>query len=75
MSRLTVREIEVADLFCEGFVSKEVADKLNITKATAERHRENVYRATFSHNVAQLFWWMIRNKVGQTYKKISQLCS
>lgn len=70
---LTPKQIEAADLICAGLETKEVADKLGITYHTAERHRNDIYVRTGSHNVAQLFWWMLRSKTGQTWKTVSNL--
>lgn len=70
---LTPKQIDVADLICEDLVIKEVANKLKITPHTADRHRQDIYVRTGSHNVAQLFWWMLRSKTGQTWKAASGL--
>jgi DNA-binding CsgD family transcriptional regulator len=39
---LTDREIEVMSLIVQGFINKEIADKLNIGIATVITHRKNI---------------------------------
>jgi DNA-binding NarL/FixJ family response regulator len=39
---LTRREIEVMALIVQGFINKEVADKLNIGLSTVITHRKNI---------------------------------
>lgn len=39
---LTAREIEIADLLCEGFTAKEAAGALSISYKTVEKHHENI---------------------------------
>jgi DNA-binding NarL/FixJ family response regulator len=39
---LTDREIEVMSLIVQGFINKEIADKLNIGLATVITHRKNI---------------------------------
>ena len=39
---LTDREIEVMSLIVQGYINKEIADKLNIGLATVITHRKNI---------------------------------
>ena len=39
---LTDREIEVMSLIVQGYINKEIADKLNIALATVITHRKNI---------------------------------
>jgi DNA-binding CsgD family transcriptional regulator len=39
---LTDREIEVMSLIVQGYINKELADKLNISLATVITHRKNI---------------------------------
>lgn len=41
---LTAREREMLDLLCQGFVNKEVADKLQISYNTVKVHFNNIYK-------------------------------
>lgn len=40
---LTEREIEVLSLLKKGFISKEIASQLGISKNTVENHKQNMY--------------------------------
>ena len=39
---LTDREIEVMSLIVQGYINKEIADRLNIGLATVVTHRKNI---------------------------------
>jgi len=52
--RLTLRELEVAQLLAEGKVTKEIATMLGTTTSTAATHRTNVMRKLGAHNLAQM---------------------
>ena len=41
--RLTQREQEVARLCSEGLLSKEIADRLDISQRTVETHKNNIF--------------------------------
>ncbi len=41
---LTAREQEIANLACEGLLSKEIAARLNISQRTVESHKNNIFR-------------------------------
>jgi len=44
VSKLTHREIQVAELVCEGYINKMIANKLHISPATVKSHMQNIYR-------------------------------
>lgn len=50
---LTTREIEVTELSAKGYPIKEIADRLNISKRTVEKHRSNVMRKTGTTNIIE----------------------
>lgn len=54
------REKEVLILICQGLVNKEIADKLNISKRTVDRHRDNLMKKTSSRNTAELMMHAIK---------------
>lgn len=56
--RLTSREIEIANLAIEGFLNKEIADKLGISTRTVETHRNNIYRKLDISNISELRYYM-----------------
>jgi len=51
---LTVREREVLTLIAEGYRNKEIAEELNISVKTAEKHRANLMEKLDLHNVQAL---------------------
>jgi DNA-binding NarL/FixJ family response regulator len=48
-ARLSQREREILDLLAQGFVTKEVADKLGITLSTAQTHMRKIYSKLHVH--------------------------
>lgn len=42
--QLTNRELEIASLCCQGLISKEIADRLDISQRTVETHKGNIFR-------------------------------
>ncbi len=51
---LTDREIEVMSLIVQGFINKEIADKLNIGLATVVTHRKNIMEKLGMKSVSAL---------------------
>lgn len=51
---LTARESEILDLIAQGYTSKEIARKLDISPYTVNTHRDNLRRKLGVHNGAQL---------------------
>jgi DNA-binding NarL/FixJ family response regulator len=51
---LTNRELEVVVLIAEGYLNKEIADRLGIGVRTVETHRERAMRKFDCHNTAQM---------------------
>ena len=51
---LTDREIEVLSLIAQGFLNKEIADKLNISLTTVITHRKNIQEKLGKKSVAAL---------------------
>ena len=57
---LTDREIEVANLLCEGKQSKEIAAKMIVGKRTVDFHLDNIYRKLGVKNRVQAVLRLIR---------------
>jgi DNA-binding NarL/FixJ family response regulator len=58
---LSAREIEVARLVAEGFSSKEVASRLNLSVRTVEKHRANIMDKIGVREVASLVRWCVQS--------------
>lgn len=53
-SRFTEREFQLFRLLVQGAATKEIAENLNISPRTAEKHRENLFKKANVRNIAQL---------------------
>lgn len=51
---LSPRELEIIDLVCKGFSSKEIAAKLYLSEHTVLTHRKNISKKTYTNNLASL---------------------
>ncbi len=58
---LSAREIEVARLVSEGFSSKEIAARLNLSVRTVEKHRANIMDKIGVREVASLVRWCVQS--------------
>lgn len=58
---LSVRELEVLPLICQGMSNQEIADKLFISKRTVDKHRANILAKTGAKNTANLVVYAIKN--------------
>lgn len=58
-SLLTVREKEILKLIAQGFINKEIADKLNISLNTVLTHRKNIITKTGIRTVSGLTFFCI----------------
>lgn len=61
--KLTQRETEVLELILKEFTSKEIADKLFISKQTVDTHRINLLEKTGSRSVVGLMKYAISNNI------------
>lgn len=59
--KFSERELQVIELICEGFVSKQIADKLALKKRTVERYRDIIMEKMDVGNVAALVVYAITN--------------
>ena len=58
---LTVREIEVLSLVVQGFINKEIADRLNISLPTVVTHRRNITEKLGVRSVSALTIYAVMN--------------
>jgi DNA-binding NarL/FixJ family response regulator len=61
--QLSVREQEILALICKGFSNTEIANELNISKRTVEKHRSNILVKTQTYNTASLVMFAVENKL------------
>lgn len=57
---LTPRQQEVLTLIAEGFMNREIAERLTISVKTVERHRENIMNRLNLHSRTELVKYAIR---------------
>jgi len=63
---LSTRELEVARFVAEGFSSKEIASRLNLSVRTVEKHRANIMDKIGVREVASLVRWCIQSGIVKT---------
>jgi DNA-binding NarL/FixJ family response regulator len=59
---LTIREVEIMVLICQGHTTQEISERLYISAKTVETHRCNLFFKAGVHNVAGLIAWAVRNQ-------------
>lgn len=60
---LSERETEILQSICQGLSNLEIAEKLNISKRTVDKHRENILQKTKARNTAGLVMFAIKNGI------------
>jgi DNA-binding NarL/FixJ family response regulator len=60
---LSDREIEIIRLICKEQSSQEIADKLNISLNTVNKHRESIFQKTNAKNVVGIVMYAIKNNL------------
>lgn len=60
---LSARELEVARLVAEGFSSKEIASRLDLSARTVEKHRANIMDKIGVREVASLVRWCVQSGI------------
>ena len=61
--KLTDREREVLQLIAEGYSTREIADKLNVSVKTVGVHRTNLMEKLEIHNVTDLVKYALRKGI------------
>ncbi len=62
-THLSEREIEILQKICQGYSNQEIADQLNISKRTVDKHRSNLLEKTGSKNTANLVIYALKHKL------------
>ncbi len=60
---LSERENEVLYHICKGLSNQKIAETLNVSKRTIDKHRENILSKTQSKNTATLIMYAINNNL------------
>ncbi len=60
---LTRRELEVLQLFAQGYNNSEIADKLFLSVRTIESHKNHILQKTNMKNSVELIKFAIKNKI------------
>lgn len=66
----TKRELEVLELICKQYTTKDIADKMFLSPRTVDSHRNNLLLKTDSKNVAGLVIYALKNKLINLEKDI-----
>jgi DNA-binding NarL/FixJ family response regulator len=61
-NNLTIRELEIMMMICQGLTTQEISDKLYISNKTVESHRSNIFIKSNVRNSAGLIVWAIKNQ-------------
>ena len=62
---LSNRELEVLKEVCNGKTDKEIANQLKISEHTVHTHRQNTYKKTQTHTIAELVKYGLKNNLLQ----------
>ena len=57
---LTLREKEILKLLVEGSSNRDIADRLHVSLATVETHRNNVFHKLHLHSLPELILYAVR---------------
>lgn len=61
--RLSLQDLEILKLICDGVQSSEIADKLCLSKRTIDKHRSNIMHKLNVSNTAQLISYVFKNNL------------
>lgn len=59
-TEITSREMEVLQLICHQYSTREISEMLSITEKTVEGHRKMLLEKTRSKNIAGLVWYAMQ---------------
>lgn len=60
---MTERQLQILRLAAEGFNSKQIGAKLNITFRTVEEHKRAMFQKTGAINIANLIYIVMKEKI------------
>ena len=62
-ANLTNKEMEILQLICKEYSTKEIAEKLVISTRTVEGHRDNVLHKIGARNIVGIVMYAIKNNL------------
>ena len=62
-TKLTEREFEIIKLIAEGFLNKEISDKLNISIRTVDTHKSNIFHKLKLRSSIDIVKYAIKNGI------------
>lgn len=65
ISTLSSREIEIANLLCNGLSNKQIADQLFLSPKTVDNHRTNIMRKLEVHNIVGLIRFCLKHGLAE----------
>ena len=63
VQKISKREIQILELICKGYSNHKIAEELNISYRTIERHKTNLLLKTETHNTVNLVIFAFKNKL------------
>lgn len=60
MRILTRRELEILDLVMNGFLNRDIAEKLSISLETLKSHRKNIVGKAGTKNMEEIKTWLLK---------------
>ncbi|MCD4791432.1 MAG: response regulator transcription factor [Bacteroidales bacterium] len=63
VQKLSKRELQVLELICKGYSNRRIAENLNISYRTIERHKTNLLLKTDTHNAVNLVIFAFKNNL------------
>jgi predicted ATPase/class 3 adenylate cyclase/DNA-binding NarL/FixJ family response regulator len=66
LSDLTARQLEVAKLVAQGFANKQIAERLGISRFTAETHVRNILQRLGAASRSEIATWVARAALPDT---------
>ena len=68
---MTPRELQIAQLICQGLGNEEIASRLKIKHGTVKTHVRNLYRKLWVHNKILMLLRFIEDTNGLLNKKVT----
>jgi len=60
---LTEREVEIVRFICDGHMTKEAPEKLNMSIRTFETHKANILKKLGFNNIAEVIKYAVKHKI------------